>query len=114
MGCARALTWLLPSAALVRIRSRYTSARPPSTASIKRPVLVPVSARGFGQESELRLGVHDLFDDGEQVEGVAGEAVNACHIVTTSSGRRASRFSRSAIIHRQAGGLCDRLCGLLA
>jgi hypothetical protein len=32
-----------PSAVRVRIRSRSTSARPPRTAIIKRPVLVPVS-----------------------------------------------------------------------
>ena len=38
----RALARLLPSAVRVRIRSRSTSASPPSTASIKRPVLVPV------------------------------------------------------------------------
>jgi hypothetical protein len=37
---------LLPSAVRLRIRSRSTSASPPSTASIKRRVLVPVSARG--------------------------------------------------------------------
>jgi len=38
-------------------------------------VLVPVSAHG----SELRLGVHDLLDDGEQVEGRAREAVDTRH-----------------------------------
>ena len=27
----------------------------------------------------MRLGVDDLFDDGEQVEGAAREAVNPCH-----------------------------------
>ena len=41
-----ALARLLPSAVRVRIRSRSTSAKPPSTASINRPVLVPVSAHG--------------------------------------------------------------------
>jgi hypothetical protein len=46
---------------------------------IGRPVLVPVSAHGFGRRSKLRLGVHDLLDDGEQVEGAAGEAVNPRH-----------------------------------
>jgi hypothetical protein len=40
------LARLLPSAVWVRIRSRSTSARPPNTAGIKRPVLVPVSAHG--------------------------------------------------------------------
>jgi hypothetical protein len=48
LGLAR----LLPSAVRVRIRSRSTSARPPRTASIKRPVLVPVSAHG-----SARIGI---------------------------------------------------------
>ena len=48
-----ALARLRPSAVRVRIKSRSTSARPPSTASIKRPVLVPVSAHG----SELGFGI---------------------------------------------------------
>lgn len=33
----------------------------------------------FRASAELRLGVHDLFDNSEQVKGTAGEAVNACH-----------------------------------
>jgi hypothetical protein len=41
-----------PSAVRVPIRSRSTSAKPPSTASIKRPMLVPVSAHGFRQRIE--------------------------------------------------------------
>jgi hypothetical protein len=53
----------------VRIRSRSTSANPPSTAIISRPVLVVVSVHGFIGERELRPGIHDLLDDGEQVEG---------------------------------------------
>jgi hypothetical protein len=33
----------------------------------------------LSQRAELRLGVHDLLDDGEQIKGAAREAVNACH-----------------------------------
>jgi hypothetical protein len=33
----------------------------------------------FGQGSKLRLGVHDLLDDGEQVEGAARQPVDARH-----------------------------------
>jgi hypothetical protein len=33
--------------------------------------VVPVSAHGSASEPELRLGVHDLLDDGEQIEGTA-------------------------------------------
>ena len=43
---------------------------------ISRPVLVPVSARELGERMKLRLGVHDLLDDGEQVEGAARKAVD--------------------------------------
>jgi hypothetical protein len=39
----------------VRIRSRSTSARPPRTASIKRPVLVPVSAHGSAKDRNCAL-----------------------------------------------------------
>ena len=46
----RAWARLLPSAVRVRIKSRSTSARPPSTASIKRPALVPVSAFGSAKD----------------------------------------------------------------
>ena len=48
--CPRALTRLLPSAVRVRIRSRSTSARPPRTAIMRRPVLVAVSAHGSASE----------------------------------------------------------------
>jgi len=50
-----ALARLLPSALRVRIRSRYTSASPPSTASIQRPVLVPVSSHGSAKDRNCAL-----------------------------------------------------------
>jgi hypothetical protein len=50
-----ALARLLPSAVRVRIRSRSMSARPPRTASIKRPVLVPLSAHGSASERNCAL-----------------------------------------------------------
>jgi hypothetical protein len=49
----------------------------------------------FRQGSKLRLGVHDLLDDGEQVEGAAREAVNP-FTVTTSPGARAFSIFRSS------------------
>jgi len=49
------LARLRPSAVRVRIESRSTSARPPRTASIKRPVLVPVSAHGSARERNCAL-----------------------------------------------------------
>ena len=50
MCCPRAVARLWPSAVRVRIRSRSTSARPPNTASMSRPVLVPVSAQGSAKD----------------------------------------------------------------
>ena len=50
-----ALARLLPSAVRVRIRSRSTSARPPSTASIKRPVLLLLSAHGSAKDRNCAL-----------------------------------------------------------
>jgi hypothetical protein len=50
MRCPRFCARLRPSAVRVRIRSRSTSASPPRTAIISRPVLVPVSAHGSASE----------------------------------------------------------------
>ena len=68
MGCPRSLARLRPSAVRVRIRSRSTSAKPPSTASINRPVLVPVSAHGSASDrncalasTRLRAGVNTMW-----------------------------------------------------
>jgi len=50
MCCPRALARLRPSAVGVRIRSRSAVASPPRTATIKRPVLVDVSAHGSASD----------------------------------------------------------------
>jgi len=67
----RALARLRPSAARVRIRSRSTSVSPSSTASIKRPVLVPVSAHGSAKDRNFALASTIPLDDAEQVEGAS-------------------------------------------
>jgi hypothetical protein len=74
-----ALARLRPSAVRVRIRSRSTSARPPSTASIKAPGAAAAVGPRFRQGSELRLGAHDALDDHEPVEGAAGQPVKPRH-----------------------------------
>lgn len=66
----------------VRIKSRSTSASPPTTAIIKRPVLAAVSAHGSAGP-ELRLRIHDLLDDGKQVEGAAGQKISRRVMVWT-------------------------------
>ena len=73
--CAR----LRPSAVRVRIKSRSTSARPPRTANHQAPGAGAGVGPRFRQGSKLRLGVHDLLDDGEQVEGAPRQPVNARH-----------------------------------
>ena len=92
--CAR----LRPSAVRVRIRSRSTSARPPRTAIINRPVLVPVSAHGSASDRNLRLGVHDLLNDGEQVKGAAREAVYAPHRHHIVGGESLEHFEKLATV----------------
>jgi hypothetical protein len=37
----------------------------------------------------LRLGIHDLLDDGEQAKGAAGKAVNTRHRYGVACGERA-------------------------
>jgi hypothetical protein len=46
----------------VRIISCSTSAKPPKTAIIKRPALVPVSRPRLRERPELRLRVHEVLD----------------------------------------------------
>jgi len=55
MCCPRFCARLRPSAVRVRTRSRSTSARPPSTAIISRPVLAPVSAHGSAKDRNCAL-----------------------------------------------------------
>ena len=74
--CPRALARLLPSAVRVRMRPRSTSAKPPRTVIISRPVLVLVSAHGSAKDRNCALAsTMDL----EQIEGAASEAVNPRH-----------------------------------
>jgi hypothetical protein len=56
-------------------------------------VLVPVSAHGSASE-QLRLGVHDLLDDGEQVEGAAREAVDARDDYHIARGKEVEQFEQ--------------------
>jgi hypothetical protein len=63
----------------VRIRSRSTSASPPRTASIKRPVLVPVSAHGSAIERNCALASTICLTMAKEVEGVARQPVDVCH-----------------------------------
>jgi hypothetical protein len=85
--CPWALARLLPSAVRVRIRSRSTSARPPRTAIISRPVLVPVSAHGSARERNCALAstMHAL-NDAEQIEGTARQAVAGFPVVGAVAG----------------------------
>jgi hypothetical protein len=100
-----ALARLLPSAVRVRIRSRSTSASPLSTASIKRPVLVPVSAHGSAKDRNCAFGVHDALDDGEQVKGAARQPVNPRHRHDVAGGQLAKHPVELAPVGPRAGHL---------
>jgi hypothetical protein len=87
MGFPRALARLLPSAVRVRIRSRSTSASPPSTASIMRPVLVPVSAHGSAKDRNCALASAMRFNDPEQVERAARQPIRRFRMARHRSAR---------------------------
>ena len=102
MALPWALARFLPSAVRVRIRSRSTSARPPSTASIKRSVLVPGVGPRLRQRSKLRLGVHDALDDAEQIEGAARQPVDPRHRHHVAGGQLAEHLVKLASVGPRA------------
>jgi hypothetical protein len=71
----------------VRQAARHSNHRPPGAGAGVSPRL--------RQRTELRLRVPDLLDDGKQVKGAAGQAVDAA-TVTTSPGARACNILRSS------------------
>ena len=92
----RSLARLLPSAVRVRIKSRSTSARPPSTDSINRPVRVPVSAHGSARDRNCALASTMRLTDGEEVEGAAGQAVDARHRHHVAGGKTVEHAEKFA------------------
>jgi hypothetical protein len=73
-------------------------------------VLVSVSAHGSAR-TELRLGVYDLLDDGEQVEGAAQQAVNACHRHHVAEREDVQHFQELAAVVARAGHLLTENLG---
>jgi len=69
----------------------------------------PGAGAGVGprlrQGSELRLGVYDTLDDAEQVEGAAGEAVDARHRHHVTGGEAAEQAEKFAPVGPRARGL---------
>jgi hypothetical protein len=53
----------------------------------------------------LRLRVHDLLDDGEQVKGTAREAVNPRHRYHVAGGQLAEHTEKLAAVAVRAGHL---------
>jgi hypothetical protein len=76
MGFPRALARLRRSVARVRIKSRFTSANPPS---IKRPVLVSLLAHGSAKDRNCALGSTMRVTMPKQVEGTGCQPVDARH-----------------------------------
>jgi len=100
-----ALARLLPSAVRVRIRSRSTSAKPPSTASIKRPVLVSVSAHGSANDRNCALASTMRLTIPEQVEGAARKPVDPCHRHHVAGGKPIEHPQKLAPVGPRAGHL---------
>ena len=94
MRCPRFAARLRPSAVRVRIKSRSTSAKPPRTAIIKRPVLVAVSAHGSASDRNCALASHNPLDDGEEVEGAARQSVNPRHRHHVAGGEGLQHFEK--------------------
>jgi len=59
----------------------------------------------LGKRAELRLGVHDLLDDSEQVEGAAREAVDARHRHHVAGREALEHFEKLAPVVVRAGHL---------
>jgi hypothetical protein len=78
MCCPRAFARFRPSAVRVLIRSRSTSASPPRTAIISRPVLVAVSAHGSANDRNWPPASTICFTMANR-SNVERKAVNASH-----------------------------------
>ena len=98
----RALARLRPSAVRVQIRSRSTSARPPRTASINRPVLVPVSAHGSAKDRNCAFASTMRLTMPNKSKGAAGEAVDACHRHHVAGGQLAEHLVKLAPVGAHA------------
>jgi hypothetical protein len=98
MRCPRFCARLRPSAVRVRIRSRSTSANPPRTAIIERPVLVPVSARGSASDRNCAFASTICLT---MAKGAAREAVDARHRHHVAGGEVLEHFEKlSAFVVR--------------
>src|SRR4029077_4198405 len=102
MCCPRFCARLRPSAVRVRIRSRSTSANPPNTAIISRPVLVPVSAHGSASERNCALATPICFTMAKKVEGASREAVDARHGHHVAGGEGVWQFEKLAAVAARA------------
>jgi hypothetical protein len=97
-----ALARLRPSAVRVRIRSRSTSARPPRTASINRPVLLVLPAHGSAKDRNCALASTMRLTDAKQIEGAVGDAVNARHRHHVAGGELAEQPGKLAPVGQRA------------
>jgi hypothetical protein len=101
MCCPRAFARMRPSAVRVRIRSRSTSARPPSTAIIKRPVLVAVSVHGSASDRNCPLA-STICLTMAKVEGRARQPVDARHRHHVTRGNGLQQLQKLAPIGPRA------------
>jgi hypothetical protein len=59
----------------------------------------------------LRLGVHDLLDDGKQIEGAARDAVDACHRHHVAGREGVEHFRKLAPVAVRAGHVLPQNLG---
>jgi hypothetical protein len=90
---------LLPSAVRVRVRSRSTSARPPNAASIKCPLLVPVSAYGSARQ---RNCLHNPPHPGEIIKELCLEPLSLS-VTDAARGLGVTRKALSKLLNGHAG-----------
>ena len=96
---------LRPSAVRVRIRSRSTSASPPSTASIKRPVLMPVSAHGSASDRNCAFASTMRLTMANRSKVLRGQPVNPRHRHHVAGGELAEHPVKLAPVGECAGRL---------
>jgi hypothetical protein len=95
MCCPHFCARLRPSAVRVRIRSRSTSARPPNTASINRPVLVPVSAHGAASEQNCALASRRHVRRSCDLSSLTSSAAHSRASVIFPASRKARAFAKA-------------------
>jgi hypothetical protein len=101
--CPRFCARLRPSAVRVRIRSRSTSAKPPRTAIIKRPVLVPVSAHGSTSDRNCAFASTICLTMANRSKVLRARRSMRVTVTTSPGGEAVEQFEQFAPVAVRAG-----------